>query len=136
MLIQNSWKEYILLSLNLISDTVANCGGRPKTKSWITLKKIQSKGLRIINFKGPWESSASLYKELKIFNLKDIILLNNIQFVYDQINKNVPESFYTFFTLKTEQHRQLMVPTQSQAVRSETGTSYKINLALNLNYLT
>ena len=68
-------------------------------------EKIQNKALRIITFNGPWESSAPLYKESKIFKLKDIVLLNNLQFVYDQINKNLPKSFRSFFALKTKQHR-------------------------------
>ena len=50
-------------------------------------------------------TSAPLYKESKIFKLKDIVLLNNLQFVYDQINKNLPNSFHNFFTPNTEQHR-------------------------------
>ena len=69
------------------------------------MKKIKNKALQIINFKGHWESSVPLYKELTIFKLKDIVLLNNLQFVYDQINKNLPKSLHIFFTLKAEQHR-------------------------------
>ena len=79
--------------------------GQTQTQVMNNIEKIQNKALRIINFKGPWESSAPLYKESKNFKLKDIVLLNNLQFVYDQINKNLPKSFHTFFTLKTEQHR-------------------------------
>ena len=79
--------------------------GQAQTQAINNIEKIQNKALRIINFKGPWESIAPLYKESKIFKLKDIVLLNNLQFVYDQINKNLPKSFHTLFTLKTEQHR-------------------------------
>ena len=70
------------------------------------IEKIQNKALQIINFKGPWGSNAPLYKESKIFKLKDISALNNLQFVYDQINKNLLKLFNTYFTLKMEQHRQ------------------------------
>ena len=69
------------------------------------IEKIQNKALPIITFKGSWESSAPVYKESKLFKLKDIVTLNNLQFVYDQINKNLPKSFHTFFILKTELHR-------------------------------
>ena len=75
-----------------------------QTQVMINIEKIQNKTLKIINFKGSWESSAPLYKESKIFKLKDIVLLNNLQFVYDQINKNLPKSFHTFFILNSEQH--------------------------------
>ena len=61
------------------------------------IKKIQNKIIRIIKFKFPWESSAPLYKESNIFKLKDIVILNNLQFVYDQIIKNLPKSFHTFW---------------------------------------
>lgn len=37
--------------------------------------------------------------------IKDIVALNNLQFVYDSINKKLPKSCHTFFTLKTKQHR-------------------------------
>ena len=74
-------------------------GDRPKPKSWTALKKNQNNALQIINFKGPWESSASLWKESKFFKLKDIVTLNNVQFLYDQINKNlskiISHLFYT-----------------------------------------
>ena len=135
--------------MNLIFDTVASYGGRSKPKSWITLKKIQNKALQLINFKGPWESSAPLYKESKIFKLKGIVLLNNLQFVYHQINKNLPKSFHTFFTLQMEKHQyntrrnSLNVPPvkittygSNSIVQSEMWTSYKINLTLNWHYLT
>ena len=68
------------------------------------IEKIQNKALQIINFKCPWESSAPVNKEPKIFKLKDIVLHNHLKFVYDQINKNLPKSFHTVFTLKSEQH--------------------------------
>ena len=40
-----------------------------------------------------------------MFKLKDIVPLDNLQFANDQINKNLPKSFHTFFTLKMEQHQ-------------------------------
>ena len=79
--------------------------GQAQTQVIKNIEKIQNKALRTIHFKCPWESSVPLYKESKILKLKDIVLLNNLKFVYDQINKNLPNSFHTFFTLKTEQHQ-------------------------------
>ena len=79
--------------------------GHTQTQVMNNIEKIQTKALWIINFKRPCGSSAPLYNESKIFKLKDIATLNNLQLVDDQINKNSPKSFHTFFTLKTEQHR-------------------------------
>ena len=64
-----------------------------------SIEKNQNNALRIINFKGPWESGASLCKESKFFKLKDIVTLNNVQFLYDQINKNLPKIIsHLFYT--------------------------------------
>ena len=82
--------------------------GQTQTQVMDSIIKIQNKALWIINFKGPSKSSAPLYKESKIFKLRDIVLLNKLKFVNDQINKNLPKSFHTFFTLKTKQHRHHM----------------------------
>ena len=64
------------------------------------IEKIQNKVLRIINFKGPWESSTPLYQKSKIFKLKNIVTLNNLQFVHDQIKKSLPKSFEKFLHLR------------------------------------
>ena len=65
---------------------------------------VQNKGLRILNFKGPLEHSSPLYKNSKILKLTDLIKLNNILFVYDQINNNLPNAFENDFQLKRQQH--------------------------------
>ena len=65
------------------------------------IEKLQ-KALRIINFKSLWESSALLYKESKVYKLMVIVTLNNLQFVYHQINKNLRNSFETFVTVKAK----------------------------------
>ena len=43
----------------------------------LTQTQDMNKALRKINFKGSWESSAPLYKESRIFKLKNIVLHNN-----------------------------------------------------------
>ena len=71
------------------------------------LKKItiiENKGLRILNFKGPLEHSSSFYKNSKILKLIDIIKLDNIIFVFDQINNNLSNAFENYFQLKRQQH--------------------------------
>ena len=75
--------------------------GHAQTQVIKNIEKIQNKALQIINFKYPWESNSPLYNESKIFKLKDIVILNNLKFAYDQINKSLSKSFHTFFILKT-----------------------------------
>ena len=69
--------------------------GQTQTQVMNNIEKIQNKALQIFNFKGSWESSPPLYKKSKMFKLKDIVLLNHLQFAYDQINRNLPKSFHT-----------------------------------------
>ena len=70
---------------------------------------VQNKGLRILNFKGPLEHSSPLYKNSKILKLIDLIKPNNILFVYDQINNNLPNAFKNYFQLKRQQHNQFTI---------------------------
>ena len=69
-----------------------------------SITTVQNKGLRILNFKGLLEYSSPLYKSSKILKLIDLIKLNNILFVYDQINNNLPNTFENYFQLKRQQH--------------------------------
>ena len=64
--------------------------GAERTKNITT---IQNKGLRILNFKGPFEHCSPLYKNSKILKLIDITKLNNIVIVYDQLKNNLPTDF-------------------------------------------
>ena len=76
-----------------------NYGGKHKhlQKSYKMLKKIQNKALRIGNFKNPWEPSEQIYKDPKIFKLKDIITISNLKFVCDQMNNILPKAYENFF---------------------------------------
>ena len=67
--------------------------GQTQTQVLENIEKIQNKALRIINFKNPWEPSEQIYKESKIFKLKDIITISNLKFVYDQMNNILPWVF-------------------------------------------
>ena len=61
-------------------------------REWWKNYKLQKKALRIINFK-PWKADASpLFKNCKILKLEDSVLLQNILFVHDNLNNNVPTS--------------------------------------------
>ena len=91
--------------LNPTCDMDVNYGGKHKHKSYkILKKKIQDKGLRILNFKNPWDPIEQIHKESKIFKLKDIVTISNLEFVYDQMNKLLSKVFEKIFINKTRQH--------------------------------
>ena len=94
------------------------------------IEKIQNKALQIINLKGPGESSAPLYKESNIFKLRDFVLLNNLQFAYDQINKNLPKLFHTFFYTQDG-----TTSTQYERKFPERTTSENNNLRFHLSHM-
>ena len=79
-------------------------GQKKDSREFKSITTIQNKGLWILNFKGPLEHSSPLYKSSKILKLIDLIKLNNILFVYDQINNNLPNTFENYFQLKRQQH--------------------------------
>ena len=75
--------------------------GQAQTQVLQNIEKIQNKSLRILNFKNPWEPIEQIYKESKIFKLKDIVTISNLKFVYDQMNKLSPRVFEKKFINKT-----------------------------------
>ena len=80
-----------------------NYGGKQKhTQILQNIEKIQNKALRILNFKNPWDPIEQIYKESKIFKLKDIVTIRSLKFVYDQINKHLPRVFEIFFAKKPD----------------------------------
>ena len=63
--------------------------------------KKQYKAIRILNLKGPRVEAENLYKEPKIDEVRNIIIIANCWFVYNQLWKKLPENFSDFFTLNT-----------------------------------
>ena len=60
--------------------------------------------MQILNYKGPREETNNWYKKSKINKLKSIII-DNCQFIYDQLKHNLPESLSNFFNLNTQLHK-------------------------------
>ena len=48
-------------------------------------------------FKSKYDAFNPAYKKFKIFKLRDMLTLNNCQFVHDQINGKLPGSFRDYF---------------------------------------
>ena len=77
--------------------------GQTQTQVLQNIEKVQNKALRILNFKNPWDQTEQIYKESKMFKLKDIVTISNLKFVYDQMNKLLPRVFEKIFINKTRQ---------------------------------
>ena len=76
--------------------------GQAQTQVLQNIEKIQNKALRILNFKNPWDPIEQIYKESKIFKLKDIVTISNLKFVYNQINKLYQEFLKKHLLIKPE----------------------------------
>ena len=76
--------------------------GQAQTQVLQNIEKIQNKSLRILNFKNPWEPIEQIYKESKIFKLKDIVTISNLKFVYNQMNKLSPRVFEKKLLIKPD----------------------------------
>ena len=78
--------------------------GQCQTQSLHNLEVLQNKALRILNFRGHRENSQPLYKVSKLFKLKDLVRLYNLQFVQNHLNDFLPKTFLSYFTKTTNLH--------------------------------
>ena len=56
--------------------------GQNKCYAVENIEKMQNKAIRILNFKGQHAEASNLYKESKIYTLKQITTIENCRFVY------------------------------------------------------
>ena len=68
------------------------------------IQRVQNKALRIISFKHFMELSEPLYNQLKIYSLKNSIILSNSLFVFDNLTNNLSRVFDQFFKPFKELH--------------------------------
>ena len=68
------------------------------------IEKIQNKALTIMAFQNTWQPSEQIYKESKIFKLRDSVTIINLELVYDQMKKILPRIFRSFVVNKTSQN--------------------------------
>ena len=78
--------------------------GQSHSKTFDMIQTTQNKALRIINFKRSMEPSGPLYQKLKINKLKNNIILNNCQFIFDKLTSSLPDVFDQFFQPLKEKH--------------------------------
>ena len=67
------------------------------------IEKIQNKALTIMTFQNSWQPNEQIYKESKIFKLRDSVTISNQELAYEQMKKILPINFRSFFVNKTSQ---------------------------------
>ena len=67
------------------------------------IEKIQNKALTVTTFQNSWQQSEQIYKEYKIFKLRDSVTISNLELAYEQMKKILPINFRSFFVNKTSQ---------------------------------
>ena len=82
---------------------------------------LQNKAVSLILFSQS-NSYSSLYKELKLLKLKDIIKLNNILFTHATLNKNTPGIFSNYFSLNQTTHKHNTINSITSTYSNPTGT--------------
>ena len=68
------------------------------------LFKLQNRAMRIISFSDFHANPQQIYKNYKIFQLKDFISLQNCMFIHNYLNNNLPTCFDTYFQLIKQVH--------------------------------
>ena len=114
-----------------------------------SIEKTQNKAIRILNFTGPGEEAEKLYKQSKTDKVRNIIIITNCRFVYDQLWKKLPENFSDFFTLNTQLHHhntrgnKLIVPNVNTTIYGSNSIRLKaikqwnelLNLSKQISFL-
>jgi len=77
--------------------------GQGKIDQTITLQK---KAIRLITFSHYLAHTSTLFKELKLLKLPDIISMSNIMFTHSTLNNKSPAIFNNFFKFKVTKKRQ------------------------------
>ena len=57
-----------------------------------------------MTFPNSWQPSEQIYKESKIFKLRDGVTISNLGLAYEQMKKVLPRTFSSFFVNKSSQN--------------------------------
>ena len=68
------------------------------------IEKIQNKALTIMAFQNTWQPSEQIYKESKIFKLRDSVTISNLELAYEEMKKVLSKTSRSFFVNKTSQN--------------------------------
>ena len=71
--------------------------GQNKNATFKEIEKLQNKAIRIMCFKSKLEPTKPLYRDLKILKIRDVLTLNNCQYVQAHIIGKLPQNFDDHF---------------------------------------
>ena len=108
--------------------------GQNKNTTFKEIEKLQNKAIRIMCFKSKLEPTKPLYRELKILKIRDLLTLNNCQFVQDHMIGKLPlnesyKSFNEYYKEMRNQHNYNTRETKERMIFKITRktTSYGLN---------
>ena len=78
--------------------------GQVKNATFKEIEKLQNKAIRIMCFKSKLEPTKPLYRDLKILKIRDVLTLNNCQFVQAHIIGKLPQNFNEHFKEMRDLH--------------------------------
>ena len=68
------------------------------------LQILQNKLLRVLTKKDPMYSTNKIHNELELLKINDIYESEVLSFVYNCVNRNVPDALGNYFTLMSDTH--------------------------------
>ena len=75
-----------------------------KNTTFKEIEKLQNKAIRIMCFKSKLEPTKPLSRDLKILKIRDLLTLNNSQFVQPHMICKLPQNFNKYFKEMRNQH--------------------------------
>ena len=78
--------------------------GSKREHNFKEIENLQNKAIRIMRFKSKLEPTKPLYRELKILKIRDLLTLENCQFVWSHMIGKLPQSFNESFKEMRNQH--------------------------------
>ena len=78
--------------------------GQNKNATFKEIEKLQNKAIRVMCFKSKLEPTKPLYRDLNILKIRDLLTLNNCQFVQAHMIGKLPQNFNEHFKEMRNQH--------------------------------
>ena len=78
--------------------------GQNKNATFKEIEKLQNKAIRVMCFKSKLEPTNSLYRDLNVLKIRDLLTLNNCQFVQAHMIGKLPQNFNEHFKEMRNQH--------------------------------
>ena len=103
--------------------------GQNKNATFKEIEKLQNKAIRVMCFKSKLEPTKPLYRDLNILKIRDLLTLNNCQFVQAHMIGKLPQNFNEHFKEMRNQHNYNTRQSKERMIFKITGkaTTYGLN---------